>query len=164
MGAVLTVAFVAQLFQDPLKLLNALILHQGEPRAEPQELFKAEQVPPGSSVELPSLPKRNQELLCGEEVPRRYKTLYFSRNAFSPANTAPSPMRPTPVTAGPEQGSLSPLTRAVGRAVHRARRRLALGRLPVPAPGAGTLLPTPRALPGCCSCVPVRPAGEKTGR
>lgn len=50
-------ALVPRLFQAPLKLLDAVVPHQGDSREEPRELLKADQVPPGSSVELLGFPK-----------------------------------------------------------------------------------------------------------
>lgn len=48
---------VPRLFQAPLKLLDAIISHQGDSIEEPRELFQADQVPPGSLVKLLGFPK-----------------------------------------------------------------------------------------------------------
>lgn len=158
----LAVASVTLLSQYPFKhlVLDAVFFVRETPeRSHRNYSRQAEQILPVHSAELPSLSKVKSikiDQFTGRKFPGTTRSVILAAIHFLPQNAAPSSV---PATSHEHW-----FTCAVGCAVGHAGVLRALGLLPVPAPGAGTLLSTPRVLPGHSTCMSVRPAGEKKHR
>lgn len=117
---------------------------------------QAEQILPVCSAELPNLSKVKSTKInqfAGRKLPGTTRSVTLAEIHFLPQGAA--------LSSVPQPSRERWFTCAVGRAVGHAGVLRALGLLPVPAPGAGTLFSAPRVLPGRSGRMSVRPARER---